>query len=246
MANVLIFGATSAIAAQVAETYASRGDRLHLVARSPEKLAAVVQRCSATQVTSEVADLARVENAATLMQSAVAQLGTIDVVLIAQGYLSDQIETERSFEAAEYSLRLNFLGVVSLLVPIANQLETQGSGRVAVITSVAGDRGRPRNYTYGTAKGALNIYLQGLRTRLYKASVSVTTLKLGPVDTPMTRDHNKHFLFGKVPGVAADIVHAIDARKAEVYSPFVWRFIMFGVRLTPEWVIQRLAFLSGR
>lgn len=246
MANVLIFGATSAIAAQVAETYASRGDRLHLVARSPEKLAAVVQRCSAAQVTSEVADLAQVENAATLVQSAVAQLGTIDVVLIAQGYLSDQIETERSFEAAEYSLRINFLGVVSLLVPIANQLETQGSGRVAVITSVAGDRGRPRNYTYGTAKGALNIYLQGLRTRLYKASVSVTTLKLGPVDTPMTRDHNKHFLFGKVPGVAADIVHAIDARKAEVYSPFVWRFIMFGVRLTPEWVIQRLAFLSGR
>ncbi len=246
MANVLIFGATSAIAAHVAETYAARGDRLHLVARSSEKLAAVVQRCGATQVSSEVADLAQTENTATLVHRAVTELGTLDVVLIAQGYLSDQIETERSFEAAEYSLRINFLGVVGLLVPIANQLETQGSGRIAVITSVAGDRGRPRNYTYGTAKGALNIYLQGLRTRLYKAGVSVTTLKLGPVDTPMTRDHNKHFLFGKVPGVARDIVHAIDARKAEVYSPFIWRFIMFGVRLTPEWVIQRLAFLSGR
>jgi short-subunit dehydrogenase len=92
----------------------------------------------------------------------------------------------------------------------------------------------------------LNVYLQGLRTRLYRAGVSVTTLKLGPVDTPMTRDHNKHFLFGKVPGVARDIVRAIDSRKAEIYSPFVWRFILLGVRLTPEWLMQRLAFLSGR
>jgi short-subunit dehydrogenase len=246
MANVLIFGATSAIAARVAELYAARGDRLHLIGRDPDKLAAVVQRCSSTQVTSETADLALAEQGAAVVQRTIERLGTIDVVLIAQGYLSDQIQTEHSFEAAEYSLRINFLGVVSLLIPLANHMEQRRSGRIAVITSVAGDRGRPRNYTYGTAKGALNLYLQGLRTRLYKSGVSVTTLKLGPVDTPMTRDHNKHFLFGKVPVVARDIVRAIDRRKAEVYSPFPWRFIMFGVRLTPEWVIQRLAFLSGR
>lgn len=246
MANVLILGATSAIAARVAETYAARGDRLHLVGRDPEKLAEVVQRCSTAHVTSEAADLAVTERAEDLVRNAVAQLGSLDVALVAQGYLSDQIETERNFTAAEYSLRVNFLGVVALLIPIANQMESQRSGCIAVITSVAGDRGRPRNYTYGTAKGALNVYLQGLRTRLYRAGVSVTTLKLGPVDTPMTRDHNKHFLFGKVPGVARDIVRAIDGRKAEIYSPFVWRFILFGVRLTPEWLMQRLAFLSGR
>jgi short-subunit dehydrogenase len=246
MANVLIFGATSAIAAEIAGSYAARGDRLHLVGRDPEKLSAVVKRCTAANTTSEVADLAVVAQSAALVQRAIETLGTIDVVLIAQGYLSDQLATEREFEAAEYSLRINFLGVVSLLIPIVNHLERQGSGRLAVITSVAGDRGRPRNYTYGTAKGALNLYLQGVRTRLYKAGISVTTLRLGPVDTPMTRDHNKHFLFGTAPGVARDIVRAIDARKAEVYSPFIWRFIMFGVRNTPEWLIQRLSFLSGR
>jgi short-subunit dehydrogenase len=253
MANVLIFGATSAIAAEIAVSYAARGDRLHLVGRDPEKLSAVVQRCSAANTaaqaaitTSDVADLALVERSAALVQRAIEILGTIDVVLIAQGYLSDQLETEREYSAAEYSLRINFLGVVSLLIPLVNQLERQRSGRLAVITSVAGDRGRPRNYTYGTAKGALNLYLQGVRTRLYKFGVSVTTLRLGPVDTPMTRDHNKHFLFGTASGVARDIVRAIDARKAEVYSPFIWRFIMFGVRNTPEWLIQRLSFLSGR
>jgi len=126
--------------------------------------------------------------------------------LIAHGDLGDQLASERSFTDAEKTLRVNFTSVVSLLIPIANHLEQAKSGRLGVITSVAGDRGRPRNYTYGAAKGALNIYLQGLRTRLYASGVRVTTLKLGPVDTPMTREHEKHALFGKPKSVARSIL----------------------------------------
>ena len=100
-------------------------------------------------------------------------------------------------------------------------MEASRGGRIGVITSVAGERGRPRNYTYGTAKGALNVYLQGLRSRLYDSGVSVTTLKLGPVDTPMTKDHAKHALFGKPSAVARGIVRALDARTPEAIRPFV-------------------------
>ena len=117
---------------------------------------------------------------------------------------------------------------------------------LGVITSVAGERGRPRNYTYGAAKGALNVFLQGLRTRLYASSVKVTTLKLGPVDSPMTKGHKKHMLFGKPPGVARDIVAAMDAGKAEAYVPAFWGAIMPVVKNTPEQVFQLLPFLSGR
>jgi short-subunit dehydrogenase len=136
--------------------------------------------------------------------------------------------------------------VVSLLIPLANELEGARAGRIGVITSVAGDRGRPRNYTYGAAKGALNVYLQGLRTRLYASGVSVTTLKVGPVNTPMTYDHKKHALFGKPPAVARSIVRAIDAGVAEAYIPHVWRLIMPIVKSIPESLFQRLGFLSGR
>jgi decaprenylphospho-beta-D-erythro-pentofuranosid-2-ulose 2-reductase len=125
-------------------------------------------------------------------------------------------------------------------------MELARAGQLAVITSVAGDRGRPRNYTYGAAKGALNTYLQGLRTRLYPAGVSVTTLKLGPVDSPMTVDHGKHALFGQPKPVADGIVRAIDARASEAYVPSFWRAIMPIVKHTPERLFQRLAFLSGR
>jgi len=244
--HVLIFGATSAVAAQAALLFAERGDRLHLVARNPDKLAEVARRCAVTRVTVQAADFSQLENNADVVREAVAALGHVDIALIAHGDLGDQLASEQSFQVAEHTLRVNFTSVVSLLIPLANQLEAAKGGCIGVITSVAGDRGRPRNYTYGAAKGALNIYLQGMRTRLYASGVAVTTLKLGPVDTPMTRDHKKHALFGKPKSVARSIVRALDARVPEAYVPSFWGAAMPIVKNTPEWLFQRVPFLSGR
>ena len=246
MRHVLIFGATSAVAAEVAVLCAARGDRLHLVARNPDKLAEVARRCEGSQVTTQTADFAELDRNEECVNQALLALGHVDCVLIAHGELGDQLASERSFADAERTLRVNFTSVISLLIPLANRLEQAKTGAIGVITSVAGDRGRPRNYTYGAAKGALNVYLQGLRTRLYTSGVSVTTLKLGPVDTPMTRDHKKHALFGKPKSVARSILHALDARVPEAYIPSFWRATMPIVKHTPEWLFQRLPFLSGR
>lgn len=246
MSTVLILGATSAIAAEVALLHARRGDRLHLVGRNPDKLAEVARRCAGAVVSTAVADFSALDANEGVVRDAVAALGSLDRVLIAHGDLGDQLASERSFDDAEAILRANFTSAVSLLVPLANALEAQRSGRLGVITSVAGDRGRPRNYTYGAAKGALSIYLQGLRTRLYPTGVTVTTLKLGPVDSPMTRDHAKHLLFGKPPAVARGIVAAIERGAAEAYVPAFWGAIMPLVKATPERVFQWLPFLSGR
>lgn len=246
MQRVLILGATSAIAAEVAKIHANRGDTLHLVGRNPDKLAAVARRTVPAPVTTEAADFSRLDENEGIVQRAFEALGDVDTVLVAHGDLGDQLATERSFAEAEHVLRVNFLSVVALLIPLANAFEKKGRGRIGVITSVAGERGRPRNYTYGAAKGALNVYLQGLRTRLYASGVSVTTLKLGPVDTPMTEGHGKHALFGKPAQVAQGIVRAMDARTPEAYVPSFWRAIMPVVKNTPEAVFQKLPFLSGR
>jgi short-subunit dehydrogenase len=247
MERVLILGATSAIAAEVCALHAALGDRLHLVGRNRAKLDAVAARCEGTRVSTAVADFVDLGAAEAVVADAVEALGgSVDRCLIAHGELGDQLATERTFEDAEAVLRTNFTSVVSLLIPLANRMEAARRGRIGVITSVAGERGRPRNYTYGAAKGALNVYLQGLRTRLYPSGVKVTTLKLGPVDTPMTRDHAKHPLFGRAPAVARDIVRAMDRGAAEVYVPRVWGAIMPMVRATPERLFQLLPFLSGR
>ncbi len=246
MSRVLILGATSAIAAEVACLHASRGDRLHLVGRNADKLAQVAARTRSQNVTVALADFNALQANDRIIAEAATKLEGIDTVLIAHGDLGDQLASERSFDEAESILRTNFTSVVSLLIPLANHMEARKKGRIGVITSVAGDRGRPRNYTYGAAKGALNVYLQGLRTRLYASGVTVTTLKLGPVDTPMTREHAKHLLFGKPASVAKDIVRAMDAGAPEAYVPSFWGAIMPLVRNTPEAIFQKLPFLSGR
>jgi len=245
MKRVLIVGATSAIAQQVAQIHAQRGDRLHLVGRNENKLTAVHASLGGN-ATMLVQDLARTSEAETLVQASIGALGGLDTVLVAHGDLGDQLESERSYAEAERIFTANFLSVVALLVPIANYLETMRAGTIGVITSVAGDRGRPRNYTYGAAKGALNIYLQGVRSRLYASGVKITTLKLGPVDTPMTTDHPKNALFGRPERVAKDIVAAMDRGVPEAYVPAFWAGIMPVVKNTPESVFQRIPFLSGR
>ena len=246
MERVLILGATSAIAAVVAVLHAERGDALCLVGRDPGKLADVALRCASTTVLTRRADFAQLADNERVVREAIGALGGLDRVLIAHGALGDQLASEHAFAEAESIIVANFTSVVAQLIPLANVLEASRAGRIGVITSVAGDRGRPRNYTYGAAKGALNVYLEGLRTRLYASGVKVTTLKLGPVDTPMTTDHGKHALFAKPPEVARAIVAAMDAGTPEAYVPGYWRLIMPIVKSTPERLFQLFPFLAGR
>jgi decaprenylphospho-beta-D-erythro-pentofuranosid-2-ulose 2-reductase len=245
--QVAIFGATSAIATDVARLYAARGARLYLVGRSPEKLAALREELGPAVVGCAVQDFDLTEHAAACVQRMLDCFGgRPDLALIAHGLLGDQLESERSLVEAEQIARTNYLSVMALVIPLANHFEAQSGGQLAVLSSVAAERGRPRNYSYAAAKAALNVYLQGVRSRLHPRGVRVHTLKLGPVDTPMTVSHRKTLLFARSPDVARGIVRAIDSGRAEAYVPGFWWFIMFAVRHLPEAVFQRFGALSGR
>lgn len=244
--TVAIFGATSAVAAEVARAYAKRGARLALIGRTKDKLQALADELSAQVVFTRVQDFMETREAEPCVAELSAQLGRIDLALIAHGLLGDQLESERSFAEAEHISQVNYLSVVALLIPLANLLERQAGGRLAVISSVAAERGRPRNYTYAAAKGALNVYLQGLRSRLYASGVTVHTIKLGPVATPMTVDHHKNRLFSDVRSVARHVLRALDRRVDEAFVPPLWGVVMPVVRHLPEVLFQRIGALSGR
>jgi decaprenylphospho-beta-D-erythro-pentofuranosid-2-ulose 2-reductase len=244
--NVAIFGATSAVAQAVARAYAARGARLALIGRNPRKLRALGDELPEHVVFLHVQDFSQTAAAEACVSAVQRELGRIDIALIAHGLLGDQQASEREVEAALEMAQVNFTSVVALLIPLANALAAQGSGQIAVISSVAADRGRPRNYTYAAAKSALNTYLQGLRSRLYKSGVTVHTIKLGPTDTPMTTDHPKNALFATSEQVARGIVAALERNVSEAYVPGFWRLIMLVVRNLPEAVFQRIGPLSGR
>ncbi len=243
--KILIIGATSGIAEETARLFAAKGDSLFLVARNSDKLKAVaadLQVRGATKIDSFVADLNDFDQHKKIIESATKSLEGLDIVLIAHGLLPDQKACEQNYSEAEKTLKINFLSVVSLLTPIANQFEKEKKGIIAVISSVAGDRGRQSNYVYGASKGGLNTFLQGLRNRLAPSGVSVITIQPGFVDTAMTAHLKKGLLFAKSETVARGIYQAIRKKKNVVYLPCFWWGIMFIVRNIPEWLFKRLKF----
>jgi decaprenylphospho-beta-D-erythro-pentofuranosid-2-ulose 2-reductase len=243
MNKILIVGATSAIAQAVARRFAQRGDYLFLVARNPERLQALVDDLKVRgcpKVAGYPMDANDFAAHAGMLERAEAELGGLDIVLIAHGTLPDQAACAASVDLALDEIRTNALSVVSLATLSANRFERQGAGALAVISSVAGDRGRQSNYVYGSAKALVSTFLSGLRQRLYKSGVAVVTIKPGFVDTPMTKDFKKGPLWASADGVAKGIVKAIDRRKSVVYLPFFWRGIMWVIRSIPEFVFKRI------
>ncbi|KIG16846.1 oxidoreductase, short-chain dehydrogenase/reductase family protein [Enhygromyxa salina] len=247
--KILIIGATSAIASEVARIYASQGHALYLLARDAERLRELVvelEERGADLRGHASGDLDELERNGERVAAAIQVLGSIDVALIAHGYLGDQQRSESSLDEALKILSTNLASPISLLIPLANHFEAQGAGHLAAITSVAGERGRPRNFTYGAAKGGLSRYLEGQRSRLRPRGVVVHNIKLGPVDTPMTANHAKNALFAEKRAVARTIVRALERRRHVTYVPRFWWLIMAIVRVVPESLFQRLGFLSGR
>src|SRR5699024_848634 len=158
--------------------------------------------------------------------AAEAALGGFDMVLVAYGTLPDQTACQADAARAVAAWHTNAVSVMALVTEIANRFERNGRGLVAVISSVAGDRGRASNYVYGSAKAALNVFLDGLRHRLFASGVQVLTIRPGMVDTPMTADFDKGPLFARPEKVAADIYQAMRRRKAICYTPGFWRLVM--------------------
>jgi short-subunit dehydrogenase len=240
---VLALGSTSAIAEATLRLLAEHGARFYLVARNQDKLDAIsadLLTRGATGVATQVMDLDDTAAHPAMLAAAAQSLGTIELALLAHGVLGDQKEAEGSYPAAEAVLHTNFLSAVSLITWLANYFESMGQGTLAVISSVAGDRGRKSNYVYGASKGALSIFLDGVRARIDRAGVQVLTIKPGFVATPMTAHLPQGPLFAQPSQVAAGIVKAIEKRRDVVYLPAFWTVIMLILRLIPGRIFKKL------
>lgn len=243
MKKILIIGATSAITEATARIWAKEGHQLYLVARNEERLQTIAQDLKirgASLVHTHALDLNQFEKHATLIQNIIQTLGGIDIAFIGYGTLGDQKACEQDFDATLRELNTNAISVISLLTPLANYFELKLSGTIAVISSVGGDRGRQSNYVYGCAKGAVSIFMQGLRQRLQKSGVNVLTIKPGFVDTPMTQAFKKGALWAKPEAVAQCIHTAINKGRNVLYVPWFWWGIMSIIRLIPEAIFKRL------
>ena len=245
MKRILIIGATSTIAEHCARIWATKGYAMHLVGRSEKRvqtIAADLKVRGASEVTTFCSDLNDMDKHEELLNLADNALGSVDIVLIAHGTLSNQKECELSVEETLAEINTNALSTISLLTHIANRFEAKQAGTVAVISSVAGDRGRASNYVYGSAKAMVTAFTSGLRQRLHKSHVAVVTIKPGFVDTPMTASFKKGLLWAKPDSVAEKIVNAINKRKNEVYVPAFWWAVMLVIKGIPNRIFSKKPF----
>lgn len=242
MKNVLILGATSDIAKALAYKYGGEGYGLFLAARNSERLAGTV---TDIQIRHQVA-ARTVEFDAVDFASHAAFYAALDpkpdVVILVFGYLGDQKKAQGDFSEAQKIIDTNYTGAVSILNIVANDFEQRQSGTIIGVSSVAGDRGRGSNYIYGSAKAALTAYLSGLRNRLAKANVQVITVKPGFVRTKMTAGMPLPApVTAKPQQVARDVFSADQKGRHEVYTLWMWRYLMFIIRNIPENVFKRMS-----
>lgn len=165
----------------------------------------------------------------------------IDIVLIAHGTLPDQQECQTNVDRLITEFNINGMSTIALMTVIASQLELQKHGSLAVISSVAGDRGRPSNYLYGSAKAAVSVFSEGLQARMYKLGVSVSVIKPGFVNTPMTQHLSlPKLLLAEPQEVAKAIVAGIEKKKNVIYTPSIWRLIMLIIKMVPNFIFKRI------
>jgi decaprenylphospho-beta-D-erythro-pentofuranosid-2-ulose 2-reductase len=239
----IVLGASSSIGRAFARRVTADGANVILAGRDTDdlqRIAADVNLRSGRDVDVLYFDAQATGQHEEFVEKCVRRDGPIDVMLLF-GAMPEQEATDGDFELARQTIEVNYVGVVSVLNRLAPHLEKQGEGRVVVLSSVAGDRGRLKNYLYGSAKGALNLYLQGLRARLCRSNVSVTTIKAGFLDTDMSYGMPGLFLVAS-PEACANACLDLSAKGRDVaYFPFFWWGIMAIIKSIPERIFKRLS-----
>lgn len=243
--KIVIVGATSAMAEHCARLWVGEspknmvllGRELAKTERLAKDLRVRSPQCSITVQTTDFSDPAQIQ--AWVYQ--VCAAGVPDTVLIAHGTLPDQTACQQDLALNESVLQINGISPVLFAEAFAGHMEKANSGKLAIIGSVAGDRGRKSNYIYGAAKGLVTRYVQGLQHRLAKSNVRVVLIKPGPTDTPMTAAlKGKGPKMAEVTAVASCIVNGIQKGKPVVYAPAKWAVIMMVIRNLPRFIFNKM------
>jgi len=239
MQTVLILGAASDVGQALAKQFYSQGYQLLLAARKTDDIESYLNtwpdKERTTCLTFDACDFSNHKNWVNKLPK------VPDITICVFGYLGDQLKAMEEWNESERIIDTNFSGVVSILNVIAGVYAKRGSGIIAGISSVAGDRGRQSNYIYGSAKAGFTAYLSGLRNKMFSLGVHVLTVKPGFINTKMTAGLNLPKALTASPDqVAKRIFAGVRSRQNVIYVLPIWFLIMLIIRLIPEFVFKRL------
>lgn len=244
MKRILVLGGNSTVASECIDIWSRRGDEVFLAGRSRDALkrrVAELEEEHGRPIGWITADFNDPTNHAITLQAADTFMCGIDLVLFAYGTLMDQKARLPDLVSMRKELETNVFSVSSLLIEVGRYFEKSGHGQIAILSSVAGDRVRAENYVYGSTKAFVNAFAAGLKQQFQGSEVVVTTIKLGPIDSAMTSQFAKNFMWSSVAKISPLVIEAIDRGKGVVFIPGYWRWIILGLRMLPDFFLQRLA-----
>jgi decaprenylphospho-beta-D-erythro-pentofuranosid-2-ulose 2-reductase len=245
MKRIVIIGATSGIAAECAKIWVlAEPVDLTLVGRNLQRLERIADdlkvhnpNCLIRTQTSDFIDPEQIQRTA----AEIGTKGAVDAVLIAHGSLPEQADCQGDLTQAFQALQTNAVSPVLFAEAFAAMFEKTQNGTIAIIGSVAGDRGRKSNYVYGAAKGLVDRYAQGLQHRFAGSNIRIILVKPGPTETPMTAHLKaKGARLAPAEDVAADIVRAMEGASTVTYTPAKWKIIMLIIRNLPSFIFNKL------
>jgi decaprenylphospho-beta-D-erythro-pentofuranosid-2-ulose 2-reductase len=242
--SVLALGAGSDIAqATIRALVARRARTILLAARDPDSLSPLadeLRALGAEQVETVPFDALDTDRHVAFVDEVFDRVGDIDLALLAFGVLGDQEQAERESDAAIDIARVNYLGPVSVGVPLAQRMRAQGHGAIVVLSSVAGERARRSNFVYGSSKAGMDAFFQGLGDSLVGSGVKVMIVRPGFVHTKMTDGMDAAPLSTTADAVAAAIIRGLERRSETVWVPSTLRYVMSGLRHVPRPIFRKL------
>lgn len=235
--HAIIVGASSGIGAELVRQLAQSGCKVAAVARRREKLDELAAEFPGL-VFPVVHDVTKFDDAPSVFQATCKEIGGLDYICYAAGVMPDVGFHEYNFEKDRQMIEVNVLGMMAWLNQAAIRFEGTKSGTIAAIGSVAGERGRSGQPAYNTSKAAVATYMEGLRNRLSRYGVIVSTIKPGPTQTEMTE--HLHLKGAMDPRKAAEIVLAKSAKNGEHYVKFTHRVAFAIIKNIPSPIFRKL------
>lgn len=240
--RVLMLGAYSGIAAATARLYAAEGASLLLIGRDETRLRELAQELrsiGAVRCDWQVLDLAQTDPAIELPRLA-GLLGGVDHVHIAYAVMPTQVLAASDLSVAREVMETNYTSTALWALAAASTLEARGSGSLVVLGSVAGDRGRRKNFIYASTKGGIETLVEGIAHRLAGKGPRAVVVKPGPTATAMTEDSPAGRRLASADAVARIVRNAADHGGPVQYAPRYWWLVMLVVRALPWWLFRRI------